>query len=173
MEVQSQQVLSAAGGSALSGLIKKMLAILHTALGFASLIFGLLVLCWRKGDRRHRLVGRAYFFSMLGLNLSSFGMYRLFDGWGFFHWMSLASLTTLLAGYVAIRYRKLVPHYYFMVWSYIGLLCATISEIFAQIEVATAMLAVVPSLDTYLMLVLIGAGLFLLPRYQSQFVGGA
>ena len=131
-----------------------MIELIHITLGFSSLLSGLFVVFTQKGNNKHKLIGRAYFLSMLGLNLTSFGIYKLFDGWGFFHWMAVASLIPLLAGYIAIRYKNINAHYYFMCWSYIGLLCATISEIFVHVPVATALLDKVDHVDTMLMLCL-------------------
>jgi len=150
-----------------------MIELIHVILGFSSLISGFTVLLIKKGSRNHRLVGRAYALSMLGLNLTAFGIYKLFDGWGFFHWMAIASLIPLLAGYVAIRYRKIEAHYFFMCWSYIGLLCATISEIFVHVPIAVQLLNAVPRVDTVFIIVLIVLGFYFLPKYRLRYVGKA
>ncbi|KMT64824.1 DUF2306 domain-containing protein [Catenovulum maritimum] len=144
-----------------------MVELIHITLGFSSLISGLFVLLIQKGNHKHKLIGRAYFLSMLGLNLTSFGIYKLFDGWGFFHWMAIASLIPLIAGYIAIRYKKINAHYYFMCWSYIGLLCATISEIFVHVPMAKSLLNTVAHIDTIFMVCLIGFGFYFLPRKES------
>lgn len=141
-----------------------MIEILHISLGFSSLLTGLFILMTPKGNRQHRLIGRVYFLSMLGLNITSFGIYKLFGGWGFFHWMAIASLLPLIAGYLSIRYKNINAHYFFICWSYIGLLCATISEIFVHVPIATALLNKVAHIDTAIMLCLIGAGFYFLPR---------
>jgi len=150
-----------------------MIELIHVILGFSSLISGFTVLLIKKGSRNHRLVGRAYALSMLGLNLTAFGIYKLFGGWGFFHWMAIASLIPLLAGYVAIRYRKIEAHYFFMCWSYIGLLCATISEIFVHVPIAVQLLNAVPRVDTVFIIVLIVLGFYFLPKYRLRYVGKA
>ena len=150
-----------------------MIELIHVILGFSSLISGFTVLLIKEGSRNHRLVGRAYALSMLGLNLTAFGIYKLFDGWGFFHWMAIASLIPLLAGYVAIRYRKIEAHYFFMCWSYIGLLCATISEIFVHVPIAVQLLNAVPRVDTVFIIVLIVLGFYFFPKYRLRYVGKA
>ena len=147
-----------------------MIEILHIFLGFASLISGLLIVLIQKGNRRHKLMGRFYVLSMLGLNLTAFGIYKIYGGWGFFHWMAIASLIPLLAGYFSIRYKNIGAHYYFMCWSYIGLLCATISEIFVHVPAATLLLGKVSHIDTLLMLCLIMSGFYFLPKYQYRYV---
>ena len=147
-----------------------MIEFIHIALGFSSLLSGLFIVLTQKGNNKHKIIGRVYFLSMLGLNLTSFGIYKLFNGWGFFHWMAVASLIPLIAGYIAIRYKNINAHYYFMFWSYIGLLCATISEIFVHVPVATTLLDKVAHVDTMLMVCLIGFGFYFLPRKQSLYV---
>ena len=148
-----------------------MIELVHVVLGFLSLISGFIVLLLKKGSPKHRLMGRVYVGSMLGLNLTAFGIYKLFSGWGFFHWMAVASLVPLLAGYFAIRYRKIEAHYFFMNWSYIGLLCASISEIFVHVPMAVQLSNSVSHIDTYLMLLLIGSGFILLPKFRNKYLG--
>lgn len=150
-----------------------MIELIHIILGFSSLISGFTVLLIKKGSITHRLVGRAYALSMLGLNLTAFGIYKLFGGWGFFHWMAIASLIPLLAGYIAIRYKKIEAHYFFMCWSYIGLLCATVSEIFVHVPIAVQLLNAVPRVDTVFIIFLIVVGFYLLPKYRNRYVGKA
>ena len=87
--------------------------------------------------------------------------------------MAIASLIPLLAGYVAIRYRKIEAHYFFMCWSYIGLLCATISEIFVHVPIAVQLLNAVPRVDTVFIIVLIVLGFYFLPKYRLRYVGKA
>lgn len=147
-----------------------MIELIHITLGFSSLISGLFVVFTAKGNLNHKLIGRVYFLSMLGLNLTSFGIYKLFDGWGFFHWMAVASLIPLFAGYITIRRKNVNAHYYFMCWSFIGLLCATISEIFVHIPLAIALQAQIAHVDTALMVGLIACGFYFLPRKQSAYV---
>lgn len=150
-----------------------MIETFHIFCGFASLISGFFVLLRRKGDSSHRLIGRFYCICMLTLNLTAFGIYKLYGGWGIFHWMAVASLIPLVAGFVAIRYRNVNAHYYFICWSYIGLLCATVSEIFVHIPLAVFLQGKVAHIDTAIMLCLIGGGFYFLPRYQYRYVRNA
>lgn len=147
-----------------------MIEAIHICLGFSSLITGLNIVFQTKGNRKHQRIGKLYVLSMLGLNLTAFGIYKLYNGWGFFHWMAIASLIPLLAGYIAIRYKNITGHYYFMCWSYIGLLCATISEIFVHVPLATVLLNEIPHIDTILMLGLIGSGFYYLPKKENIYV---
>lgn len=45
--------------------IFNLLLIIHIICGGASLLLGLFILISRKGDKRHKLIGRIYFYSML------------------------------------------------------------------------------------------------------------
>jgi len=108
----------------------------HVLLALAALLFGTLVLFRRKGDRRHRLLGRAWLVSMLGLNVTALLDYELYGHFGPFHWMALISLATVLGGYVSVRRRKpgwKARHAYFMSGSYVGLMAATMAEIASRV----------------------------------------
>lgn len=150
-----------------------MIEFIHVVLGFASLISGLAIVLLKKGNAKHRLIGRVYVLSMLGLNLTSFGIYKLYGGWGFFHWMAIASLIPLIAGYFSIRNKNIEAHYFFMCWSLIGLLCATISEIFVHVPMAVELLNSVPHIDNVLMFIIIGFGFLLLPKFRYKYLGRA
>jgi uncharacterized membrane protein len=110
----------------------------HTFFGFASLAFGLSVFLMRKGTSRHKLIGKCYVGVMLGLNLTAFGIYKVFGGFGLFHWLAVLSLATLIPAYLAVLFRTKIKtwlsyHYEFMAWSYIGLLAATSNEAFVHL----------------------------------------
>lgn len=105
----------------------------HIGTAVSALILGLGVLLTRKGTRLHKQLGYAYFFNMLGLNLSALFIYRLTGHFGPFHGAALASLITLVAGFIPTylrlpRGRWLELHYEFMNWSYVGLVAAGVSE---------------------------------------------
>ena len=145
-----------------------MLEILHTAFGFVSLATGLLVFTNRKGTRWHRQMGAAYMISMLGLNLTAFGIYRLFDGFGIFHWAALASLATIIPAFLVVRFRHrfknwLSMHYQFMCWSFLGLLGATSNETFVHVPYANQLaqqFTWLPNLSVFLIFTLGGIVLF-------------
>lgn len=102
----------------------------------AALFAGALVLVSRKGNRRHRWLGRTYLASMLALNVSSLTIFEVFDGFGAFHWMALISLASVLGGYVSVRRKSpgwKAPHAYFMVGSYVGLVAAAAAEIASRV----------------------------------------
>jgi uncharacterized membrane protein len=87
----------------------------------------------RKGTRLHKQFGYAYFFNMLALNISALCIYQLTGNFGPFHGAALASLLTLIAGFIPAYLRLphgrlLELHYEFMNWSYVGLVAAGVSE---------------------------------------------
>ncbi len=147
-----------------------MIEFTHIFLGFTSLITGIVIVFSKKGSAKHQRIGRVYVASMFGLNMTSFGIYKLYDGWGFFHWMAIASLIPLIAGMIAIYMKNIVGHYYFMCWSYIGLWCATISEIFVHVPLAVSLLQSVSHIDTFMMVCLTCAGFYYLPKKEKQFI---
>jgi len=123
----------------------------HIGTAVSALIFGLCVLLVRKGTRLHKQLGYAYFFNMMGLNISALLIYRLTGHFGPFHGAALASLLTLIAGFVPAylrlpRGRWLEFHYEFMNWSYVGLIAAGVSEAATRLPSAPFWPAVIASM---------------------------
>ena len=105
----------------------------HLISAISALGLGMGVLLTRKGTRLHKQLGYAYFFNMLGLNISALLIYRLTGHFGPFHGAALASVITLMAGFIPAYFRLphgrwLELHYEFMNWSYVGLVAAGVSE---------------------------------------------
>lgn len=89
----------------------------------------------RKGTRRHRLVGWIYVGAMVLLILTSFTIFELTGGFGSYHVMSIVSGGTLaLAIYFPLRRRHhggwMEHHYFWIAYSYVGLVMATGSHFF-------------------------------------------
>jgi uncharacterized membrane protein len=113
----------------------------HTGFSVLALAIGGLVLVRKKGTRSHRWLGRAYAISMLGLLVTAFLIYNLFGRFGAFHWAAVISSATLVAGLTPAISRRPRPgwvdlHFYFMSYSYLGLLAAAASEIAVRLPVA-------------------------------------
>lgn len=111
---------------------------LHTTLAIAALVTGAVVLLRRKGGTWHRRLGWVYAISMLGLNLTALAIYELFGRFGPFHAAALLSLGTVIMGVIPAwqrrpRHQWLERHYYWMTWSYVGLLAAAASEAVTRI----------------------------------------
>jgi len=112
------------------------LGLVHLLASLAAMFFGAAVIFSRKGTRRHRWMGRSYIAMMLALNVTALLNYELYGQFGPFHWMVLASLATVAAGF-APTWRKApgwtYRHAYFMAWSYIGLMAAAVAEVTSRI----------------------------------------
>ena len=105
---------------------------IHTACSVSALVTGAVVLMRPKGTAGHRRLGWVYVGSMLGLNATAMFIYRLFGGFGPFHVAALLSLATLVGGMLpALRRRPgwVTRHYWWMAYSYVGLLAAAASEV--------------------------------------------
>lgn len=114
------------------------LGITHLIFAFFALGFGFSTLRKPKGTRLHRKIGWIYTVSMVGLNITALCIFRLFGGFGPFHWMALFSLATVIAAIVPAIRRKpannwIETHAQLMCWSYVGLLAATAAEILTRV----------------------------------------
>jgi len=103
-----------------------------------ALIFGTYVLLAKKGTKQHIQIGYLYVISMGILILTAFMIYRLFNGWGIFHYTTLLSLISIVLGMIPIWTKKPVNkwkylHFSFMYWSVIGLYAAFAAEILVRI----------------------------------------
>ncbi|HNO83382.1 MAG TPA: DUF2306 domain-containing protein [Anaerolineales bacterium] len=126
-------------------------SIFHLVSAVSALAFGACVLYTRKGTRLHKQLGYAYLVNMLGLNITALFIYQLTGHFGPFHGAALASLLTLLAGFVPAYLRLphgrwLEFHYEFMNWSYVGLIAAGVSEVATRLPSAPFWPAVVASM---------------------------
>jgi uncharacterized membrane protein len=111
---------------------------IHLISGIVALIFGGAVLMAKKGTSIHRKVGYLYVFSMGVLIISSFFIYRLFGKFGLFHFLSLVSTFSLLAGMIPMLKKVRTPkdyetHFKRMYWSVTGLYAAFAAESFVRI----------------------------------------
>src|SRR5688572_22644160 len=107
-----------------------VLGAIHSGFGLMALAFGAAVVLRRKGTVAHRRLGWAYVASMAGLLSTSFLIYRLFGRFGPFHALAVVGVISLLGGVLPAWRRRpreawVVPHYYFMAYSYAGLVAAT------------------------------------------------
>ena len=122
-----------------------MSILLHTALGVAALAAGFTIALRRKGTRAHKWLGRLYAVAMLALCLSSFALPATvgprWGGFGVFHAIAVAGVVYLALGVAPVLWRGSVRgwyarHLYFTLWSFVGLLMATLSHVYYPIAVA-------------------------------------
>jgi uncharacterized membrane protein len=112
------------------------IGLVHVLTAVAALFFGTAVVLSRKGTRRHRWLGRGYLAMMLALNGTALLNYELYGRFGPFHWMVLASLASVVGGYVPTVRRSRgwkYRHAYWMAGSYVGLMAATVAEIASRV----------------------------------------
>ena len=114
--------------------MRSAIAQMHVIAAVAALLLGGIVFLMRKGSRLHVRIGFGYVVSMIVMNVTAFGVYRLTGSVNPFHVGAFFSLATVLAGWIpAIRRRPrerwLHLHFEFMSWSYVGLVAGAVSEV--------------------------------------------
>lgn len=122
----------------MNNIIHDSLGAFHVIVAVLALISGTMVLLMKKGSKLHKQIGYFYAFNMLLVNLTAFGIYRLWGGFGLFHIAAIIGLLTLSAGMLPIMLRKpkrgyMGLHFSFMYWSVIGLYAAFVSETLTRI----------------------------------------
>ncbi|HWL39100.1 MAG TPA: DUF2306 domain-containing protein [Gemmatimonadaceae bacterium] len=116
---------------------------LHLASAIVALLAGTWVVLRNKGTATHRRVGWLYAISMLTLNVTALLIYRLTGTFGPFHIAAVVSLATLIAGIIPAWRRQpadkwLDRHYFFMAYSYMGLLAAAVAETATRVPAVQA-----------------------------------
>ena len=146
----------------------------HFAAAAAALALGLVVIVERKGTLTHRVIGCGYAAAMVLLNVTALGVYRLTGSFGPFHALALVSLATVMAGLVVVWRRPpnwMRRHYYFMAWSYVGLLAAACAEAGTRLPVIRGAFTSAPQRVAFgvaLALVFAFVGWVVLPRLQRR-----
>lgn len=112
--------------------------LIHLISSVIALISGTIVLIAKKSTSFHKQIGYVYFISMMILLITSFMIFRLFNGWGIFHYLAIVSLITLFGGMIPVWFRSTfkqwkVIHLSFMYWSVFGLYAAFASEILTRV----------------------------------------
>ncbi len=112
--------------------------LIHLISAIIAMITGTMILFMKKGTQNHKKVGYVYFAAMTVLLITAFMIYRLWGGWGLFHYAAVISSVTLLGGFLPIifRYPKgsyITLHFSFMYWSVMGLYGAFFAEIMTRL----------------------------------------
>ena len=110
----------------------------HTAEATAALVLGALVLLRGKGTRSHRRLGWSYVIAMVALNVTALAIYRLTGSFGPFHIAAILSLASVTAGVIPAVRRKpaatwVEHHYWWMTYSYLGLIAAAVAEVMTRV----------------------------------------
>jgi uncharacterized membrane protein len=130
-----------------------LLGWLHAAACVIALLIGAHQLVAPKGTPKHRRLGRWYFYAMLVVTLSVFGIFH-FDVipsrpplvgpnvFGIFHWEAVLTLLMLLIGfYAASRQKRAIwayLHPFSMLFTYYMLVGGLINELFVRVDVLHA-----------------------------------
>ena len=121
----------------MENIVSGNIGLIHLLVSIVAMITGIVVLSNKKGTKKHKQIGYIYVVSMLLVNLTAFMIYRLFGGFGIFHFFAIVSFLTLLAGMYPILKRKgknyIFRHFNYMYWSVIGLYCAFCAEVLTRI----------------------------------------
>jgi len=125
----------------MENLVGDTIGLVHLISSCCALLFGTFVLVLKKGTKRHVRIGYLYVVSMGILFITAFMIYRLFNGWGIFHYATLFSLLTIALGMIPIWRKKPAgkwkfQHFSFMYWSVIGLYAAFAAEVVTRIPKA-------------------------------------
>lgn len=75
---------------------------IHTFASVVAMLAFVPVMLARKGSPRHRAWGRTYAIAYVALCVTAFGVYSQQRFW-FPHWLAIAGLAVLAAGYLAVR----------------------------------------------------------------------
>lgn len=109
----------------------------HIVTAVLSLIFGTVVLFGRKGNGRHKKIGKYYFYSMLISNVTALFIYNATGSWFFPHSFAIATLITLVPGFLVTRIKRYRHwqrvHIISFVLSYYMLIGGAINEAFLHI----------------------------------------
>jgi len=127
---------------------------IHLVASVASVVLGAVVLRRvPKGGRQHRQLGWAYVVAMVTVNATAFMIYRLFGGFGPFHVAAIISIAGIVAGTLSARRARragqaqqelqrahlVEVHYWWMTFSYVGLIAALASEAITRLPATRAM----------------------------------
>ena len=118
-------------------LTSELTGTIYLFVSIIAMISGMMVLIRPKGTQKHKHIGYVYTVAMVLVNLTAFMIYRLFGGFGIFHFFAIVNLLTLWAGMYPIIKRKgknfVFKHFNYMYWSVVGLYCAFCAEVLIRI----------------------------------------
>lgn len=138
----------------MDSIVYSITGLIHLIFSIVALILGAMVIFSNKGTDRHKKIGYAYAISMVVCIATAFMIYRLFNGWGIFHYMAVISAMSLIFGLVPAILRRPVNswmglHFGFMYWSVVGLYAAFISETITRTRITDMTKTTFISIDSF------------------------
>lgn len=110
---------------------------IHLWASLIALPIGAFQLLRKKGGTIHRRIGYVFVFCMAAANLTALMIYQITGGPNLFHFFALLNLFTVGMALTAAVRRKtpdwLIAHYFWICYAYLGLLAASINEVFAHV----------------------------------------
>jgi len=151
---------------------------IHAALAIICLILGPVIFMGRKGDNRHRFLGRIWAIIMLVLNITALLTYDLHGRPNLFHFFAIVNLIALIPGFVFIKKyqtsrnpKHLAQHQELMIWAYFGLAAAGVWQLVTTL-LRFDMLPLHPRFFMPIMGVLTGLAGWMLSRYLKKRLSG-
>ena len=107
---------------------------IHAALALAGIAVGAVQLLRPKGGALHRARGYFFVYAMLAVDAAALLLYRFTGSFNMFHVGALVNLACIVAGIIPMLQTQRpanwkLRHYYFMSWSYVGLMSAGMTEL--------------------------------------------
>ncbi len=114
-------------------MIRSTTGLVHTVAASCALLVGLIIFSRPKATTTHRVLGYVYVVSMLIMLSTLLTIYHLTGRVNFLHFFTIIATPPLLLGLSFAMFRRprvawVGLHYYWMNWSYIGLVSAFAAE---------------------------------------------
>lgn len=119
-------------------MIHDFTGLVHTTSAFAAMAVGAIIFLRPKRGTFHRSLGYIYCVSMAVVIGTSFAIYRLTGTFNALHGAAIAGCVSVGFGFAHALLRRprgqwYVWHYYWMSWSFIGLLAAFVAELSTRV----------------------------------------
>jgi uncharacterized membrane protein len=107
---------------------------IHTTLAAAAIILGIIQFLRRKGDSVHRAAGYAYVYALLIGDGAAMLVYQFTGKLNILHFGVITNLVCIAIGMWPVLHNPRRPgwrktHYYWISWSYVGVLAAAATEL--------------------------------------------
>jgi uncharacterized membrane protein len=110
---------------------------IHTVLAFLGIVVGLIQLLRPKGGSIHRALGYAFVYAMLIADGTAMLVFQFTGRFNILHVGALVNLACIVGAIIPVLRSPRPPnwknqHYYWMSWSYVGLLAAAATELIVR-----------------------------------------